>query len=199
MEAKASNLATATVAGGLIAGALVAGYEWFKAHEHHAAAAVPTPTGSTPATSTTPASSAAVTNADLAKQLAAAKRQQDIENLRSELSGVWNQMDVLAVQLDSIRRQADPPGTYEAIKTELYAVCMPTKGWFFAGLQCDGVVTPAAINAEMDKRRTARITNLSQPYQAQLSELDNRQKALVANLAGLGFTVPRQDVRSVTK
>lgn len=206
MEAKQSNLATATVAGGLLAAALVGIYELVKHAEHgHLLKIMPAATTApgnpttppAPASSATPAP-AGITAEQLAAQLAATRRAQDIDRLRGDLSGIWNQMDVLAVQLDSIKRQAQPPGYTEQVTADLFRACEATTAgsWFFGGLRCDGV--RANVAAEVAKRWAVQISNQSQPYQAQLSELDNRQRQTVNNLAALGFTVPVQSVRSVT-
>jgi len=216
------GLALPLVGGGLLMVALIGGYEWLKAHE--SGAGLTLHFGTTPATSTTPATPAtssttggtssnassassaaavaagqqAVTAAQLAAQLAATKKQQDIEALRSDLANVWNQMDLMAVQLDTLKRQAYPVGFEQQVLDDLFRDCEAhtAASWLFGGLRCDGVRAQAP--AEAAKRWAAQITVQSQPYQAQLSSLAARQSALILNLAQLGYTVPPAMKRSAT-
>lgn len=135
------------------------------------------------------AAAAARIAAEQAAKEAEWRRTDKIQALQRELDGVWNQIKINDTQIQTIEGRSVPPGMYQQVKDELYKACMATKGWFFAGLQCDSEVPESRIQDELKSRWSAQLAAESRPYRASNSELDSRQRSLIANLAELGMTV----------
>ena len=186
---------------------------WYAYHHMHPAATMVTPNpatlgspivsaSGTPVASTGTSSTAANAAAAAASSAAAAKllaeqqareaewrRTDKIQSLQRELDGVWNQIKINDTQIQTIEARSVPPGMYQQVKDELYKTCMATKGWFFAGLQCDSEVPESRIQTELKTRWATQLSSESRPYRASNSELDSRQRNLITNLAQLGVTV----------
>ena len=83
----------------------------------------PTPASAAPALAVPVPAGTAPVGAGPGANLADLQRQQNIDMLRRDLSRIWNDMDVLLVQVRAVRAQSAPPEFEAAVINRVWADC----------------------------------------------------------------------------